>query len=146
MRHGAILVFLLLSTTAGGADAQTVAPSPAFQVIVHPRNPTSSVDKKFLADVFLKKRTRWPNDEVVKPVDGSARSAVRGRFSEQVLRRSVAAVRRYWQQIVFSGRGVPPPELESDEAIIGFVLKHQGAIGYVSAGANPGGAKVVQVK
>jgi ABC-type phosphate transport system substrate-binding protein len=128
------------------AAAQATGSAPAFQVIVHPQNPTNSVDRKFLADVFLKKRTRWPHDEVVKPVDASSRSAVRGRFSQDVLKRSVAAVRRYWQQIVFSGRGVPPPELDSDEAIVSYVLKNRGAIGYVSGNAELGKAKVVQVK
>ena len=49
-------------------------------------------------------------------------------------------------QAIFSGRGVPPPELDSDEAVIRFVLKYPGAIGYVSAGADIGAAKPLHVR
>ena len=43
----------------------------------------------------------------------------------------------------FSGRDVPPPELESDEAVVNYVLEHRGAVGYVSGAAKVRGAKVV---
>jgi ABC-type phosphate transport system substrate-binding protein len=116
-----------------------------FRVVVHPDNPIDSVDRKVLADAFLKKVSRWPDNELIRPVD-RADSEVRDRFSLEVVGRSVAAVRSYWQQLIFSGRGVPPPELDGDEAVLKYVLKHRGAVGYVSAGADVGRAKVVAVK
>jgi hypothetical protein len=60
--------------------------------------------------------------------------------------RSVAAVKSYWQQVIFSGRGVPPPELESDEAVIRHVTRSPGAVGYVSGAANVRGVRVVSVR
>jgi hypothetical protein len=66
---------------------------------------------------------------------------VRKRFSEAVLKRSVGAVRSYWQQRIFSGRDVPPPEVDSDEAVMAYVARYPGAIGYVS-----GTTKLVGVK
>ncbi len=139
---------LLLAPTALSlaALAQPRPGLPAFRVIVHPSNPVASVDRKFLADAFFKKTTRWSHDEVIRPVDQRSDSAARNRFSEEVLRRSVDAVRNYWQQIIFSGRDVPPPELDSDEEVVKYVLKHHGALGYVSGGANLNGAKVVTVQ
>src|SRR5687768_9629853 len=122
------------------------AAPPAFRVIVHPSNPAQSLERKFLENAFLKKITRWGNEQVIRPVDADTGSQVRNRFSEDVLRRSVAAVKSYWQQVVFSGRGVPPPELDTDEEIVAYVLKHPGAIGYISEGTALGGAKVVSVR
>jgi hypothetical protein len=58
----------------------------------------------------------------------------------------VQAVRAYWQQLIFSGRGVPPVELESDEAVVAFVLKYPGAVGYVSGATNIGNAKALRVE
>ena len=55
-------------------------------------------------------------------------------------------MRSYWQQRIFSGRGVPPPELESDEAIVAYVLKHRGAVAYVSPNAKLGEAKPIAVR
>ncbi len=145
----AIRAFTLLLTSTALSFAALAQPRPgllAFRVIVHPSNPVTSVDRKFLADAFLKKTTRWSHDEAIHPVDQRSDSAARNRFSEEVLRRSVDAVKNYWQQIIFSGRDLPPPELDSDEDVIKYVLKHPGALGYVSSGANLNGAKVVTVQ
>jgi ABC-type phosphate transport system substrate-binding protein len=113
---------------------------------VHPDNPQASAPRDLVADAFLRKTTDWPDGQGIRPVDLPASSATRARFSETVLKRSVAAVKHYWQQIIFSGRGVPPPELESDAAVIGYVLQHRGAIGYVSGSADLGKAKVLVVR
>jgi hypothetical protein len=120
-------------------------PPPAYLIIVHARNPATSLRADFLQDAFLKKKTRWPNDVVIRPTDLTTHAPARVRFSEEVLGRPVAAVRSYWEQRIFSGRDVPPPEMESDAAVVAYVLKHEGAIGYVSATAELGGAKVVTV-
>ena len=50
------------------------------------------------------------------------------------------------QQQIFAGRDLPPPELDSDDEVVKYVLRYPGAIGYVSAGANVGAAKIVTVK
>jgi hypothetical protein len=71
---------------------------------------------------------------------------VRRRFCEEVLSRSVAAVKSYWQQLIFSGRAVPPPELDTDEEVVRYVAKYSGAIGYVSGASELSGVKVVAVK
>jgi hypothetical protein len=55
-------------------------------------------------------------------------------------------VRSYWQQLIFSGRDVPPPELDSDADVVKYVSKHAGAIGYVSGNGDLAGVKVVIVK
>jgi len=121
------------------------AAAPSFRVIVHPANPIASAARDFLADAFLKKITRWDDGEALRPVDQRADSEVRREFSEHVLKRSVQAVKTYWQQRIFSGRGVPPPEFESDAAVVEYVLKHRGAVGYVSGACELGGAKVLAV-
>ena len=64
----------------------------------------------------------------------------------QVLRRSPEAVRNYWQQRIFTGRGVPPPELASDEAVLAYVREHRGAVGYVSAAAETSSVKVLELR
>lgn len=120
------------------------APPPDFKVIVHPERP-GPVTRAFLADAFLKRVTRWADDEAIRPVDQRSDSAVRRRFSDQILRRSVEAVKTYWQQRIFSGRGVPPPELDSDEAVVRYVESHAGAVGYISGSAPSGKTRVIAI-
>lgn len=141
----AFLVFLLCAGFDFGAFAE--APSaPGYVIIVNPSNAQAAANRRFLSDVFLKKTTRWPNGEVIRPVDQDPDSAVRRKFSEEILNRSVTAVRSYWQQVIFSGRDVPPPELPSDAEVVSYVLKNAGAVGYISRSANPSGAKVISVQ
>ena len=132
---------------AGGLVASPRAAAPAaFRVIVNPANPTTVVERRFVAEAFLKKTTRWPDGSLIRPVDQGADAPARQRFSEDVLGRSVAAVRSYWQQMVFAGRNLPPPELDGDDDVVRYVLKNAGALGYVSGAANVERVRVVIVK
>lgn len=133
------IVVLLVSVSA-------LAQAPAYRVIVSPSNAVSTLTRDQLSDAFLKKITRWPNGETIRPVDLHGSSPAREKFAQDVLRRSLGAVRSYWQQLIFSGRNIPPAELDSDAAVIAYVLKHPGAIGYVSGEANVDGVKVIIVK
>lgn len=138
----AVALFATVGLTNRSAEADS---TPDYRVIIHPDNASSDLGRDFVADVYLKRITRWPDGQTVFPVDQHPSSAVRQRFSESVLKRSVAAVKRYWQQRIFSGRELPPPELEGDQAVVGYVLKHRNAIGYVSGTAKLERAKPVSV-
>ncbi len=135
----AVSVALLGDPSAGEASAG------AYRVIVNPANPVQHVERRFLAQVFLKKVTLWPDGESIHPVDLPPDSPVRHTFVEDVLGRSISAVKSYWQALIFSGRTLPPPELDSEKEIVSYVLGHRGAIGYVSDHADIGSAKVLSV-
>lgn len=122
------------------------ADEPALRLIVHSSNQLKAAPAAWLTDAFLKNVTRWPEGEVIRPVDQRSGTEVRRLFSQRVLRRSVAAVRSYWQQRIFSGRDVPPPEVDSDESVVAFVAKYAGAVGYVSGGAKLAGVRELSVK
>lgn len=148
MRHLLVAIVALLAALAAlvvpiGLVSAETPPAPPYLVIVNPANASSTASRKFVSDAFLKKATRWPNGDVIRPVDQAADSGVRRRFSEDVLQRSVAAVKSYWQQMIFSGRDLPPPELASDEDVVAFVAKHPGAIGYVRGGVSVTGVKTL---
>jgi ABC-type phosphate transport system substrate-binding protein len=141
----AIVTLVALLVTATGHD---VSAESGFSVIVNGRNNARALDKKTLADAFLKKRTQWGDETTILPIDLGRASPVRKQFSEQVIGRSVSAVRTYWNRLVFSGRGVPPPEVASDDEVVRYVSKHAGAIGYVSASTNlkDSGVKIIEVR
>ncbi len=136
----ALFIVVLTTAFARGVSAEG---APPFVVVVHPQNPYLNLDRGFVADAFLKKATRWPNGDVIKPVDLPSSSAPRAPFSQSVLKRSVASVKSYWQQMIFSGRDVPPPELANDDLVLKYVSTHVDAIGYVSGDAKLGDARVV---
>ena len=122
------------------------AVSPQFHLIVHPSNALTTISAERVSQVFLKRTTRWENGVPIRPVDLRPDSGVRREFSDVLLKRSVSAVRSYWQQRIFSGRELPPPEFDSDEEVLSFVARSAGAIGYVSASPSPSQAKVLLVR
>lgn len=138
--QGRLLPFLALAAAlwsfAFSSPSVVADTSPAYLVIVHPTNRTTRVSRDFVARAFLKRVTRWQDGETIRPVDQSSEARTRHAFSLGVLNRSVDAVRSYWQQRIFSGRDLPPPELDSDEAIVRYVSSTKGALGYISARAN----------
>jgi ABC-type phosphate transport system substrate-binding protein len=136
----ALVVALVIPIRPSHADDKP------FIVIVNAQNATSSLSRKFVGDAFLKKVTRWPNGEVIKPVDLPASSTTRARFSDDILNRSVSSVKSYWQQIIFSGRDVPPPELATEAEVVKYVASNPNAIGYVSGGTALSGVKTVALE
>lgn len=111
----------------GPLNAQT------FKVIVNDSNPDTSLNRDQISRFFLKKNTAFANGQIVFPVDQVDDSAVRQIFTREIHRRSVNEIKAYWQRQIFSGRGVPPVEIESDIKVILYVQENPGAIGYISA-------------
>ncbi|MEO8845470.1 MAG: hypothetical protein ABI591_24440 [Kofleriaceae bacterium] len=134
-----VLVMAIALTVRASAE-----PS-GLRVIINAKSSTAKLDKRFVADAFLKKRTHWDDDVAIQPIDLGQKSNVREHFCHDVLDRDVASVRRYWAQLVFSGRGVPPPEVGSESEVVKYVAGHVGAIGYVSASTELKGVKVLEI-
>ncbi|MEM6455737.1 MAG: hypothetical protein AAF772_11630 [Acidobacteriota bacterium] len=135
-------VVALMLTVAVGLSAQDVG----FQVIVHAENPTGSLERVKVSRMLQKRIVTWEDDVAVVPVDLKDDSDVRAAFSKTVHKKSINSIKNYWKRVIFSGKGVPPPELENDAAVIAFVAENRGAIGYVSGSATlPAGVKVLQV-
>ncbi len=128
------------------AGAPTSAAAESFKVIVNDSNPVESLRAGYVSQLFLNKISKWEHGERVKPVDRSARSATRIAFSKSVHGRPVRAIKSYWQQMIFTGRSLPPVELGSDAEVIDFVRNHPGAIGYVSEGAALEGVKTIEIR
>ena len=72
--------------------------------------------------------------------------AVHETFCKDYIGKTPQQFDSYWKKLTFTGQGTPPKKMESDAAMIDYVAKTKGAIGYVSAGAATEGVKVLQVK
>jgi hypothetical protein len=140
---GLLCAFALVGTLSTEAASQS---PDGYQVIVNAKNPTTSVNRELVTDIFLKRTTSWEGAGGALPVDLRLDSGVRAAFSRSVLKRSLAAVRSYWTQRIFSGREVPPPELESEAAVVRFVASHPGGVGYVSPGPPAPGVKRLELR
>ncbi len=137
-----LLALLVLSPAFGPAEEYAID----YQVIVNASNPTRSLTRDQVRKIFLKKMLRWDSGTPVAPVDQVASSPVRAVFTRVVHEKPVSAMVSYWQQQIFTGRGVPPPEKANDAAVIAFVKAQPGAIGYITGGKSAGGIKPLSVR
>lgn len=125
------LVVLLGSLVARPSSAA----AQQYLVIVNANNNVTKISSGDLSKIFLKRVTSWSTGEPVIPVDLPDSSGVREAFSSAVHGRSVSAIDAYWQRQIFSGRGVPPVQLASDNDVIAYVRSNADAVGYVHNGA-----------
>jgi len=145
-RKSFITFLVLLFGMLFAGQASPVTRPPSYIVIVHPTNPVRAISRAFLRDAFLKSTTRWGDGAAIRPVDLSKSFPVYDEFAREILNKTPEQLRDYWSQLIYSGKGVPPPELGSETAMIIYVLRNPGAVGYLPVGSNPRGAAVVSVR
>ncbi len=85
-----------------------------------------------LKTIFWRKQRYWPKGLPIKPVNLDAKHQVRLSFSQSVLGSLPSEQIDYWNGQYFNGIN-PPHSVASEEAVIRYVSKTQGAIGYVDA-------------
>ncbi len=128
---------VLLSGLSFQALAETV-------VVVHPSNSTE-IDTKQIQRIFLGKEKKFSDGSETIPVNQVSDSSVRSNFDTSVLGRSSSQVSAYWSKLVFTGKGVPPKEVENDAAVIALVAKNPSAIGYVNSTSVDDSVKVISI-
>jgi ABC-type phosphate transport system substrate-binding protein len=128
------------------APTQEQVAGQGFVVVVHAANPTPSLPREQVARLFLRKVSRWPGGSPSLPVDLRADAPARAAFTKRVLAKSVPSVKAYWQERIFSGRDVPPPEQPSEADAVAYVRLNPGAVAYVSPAAElPRGVRALLV-
>ncbi|MGE0870500.1 MAG: hypothetical protein AB7P03_18190 [Kofleriaceae bacterium] len=142
MRWLPILAAVALATAPRAATAD----GDHYQVIVHPANQATTVDRTWLRQAFLKRSLGWRDGKVVRPLMLSSRFSARDRFVREVIKKTRSQLTAYWNQQIFSGKAVPPPEADSTTAAIAWVLKTPGAVAFIPVDADPGGARVVALR
>jgi ABC-type phosphate transport system substrate-binding protein len=132
IRHALLATAIAVGALSGAPSRVVAQGSSGYLVIVNASNTASTLPRGEVAALFLKQVTTWPDGSPVAVVDLSEKSPVRAAFSRGVIGRPIAAVRSYWQQQVFGGKGVPPTQRMSDVEVVAYVRENPNAIGYVA--------------
>lgn len=121
---------------AGAADVKVIANASVG---------ASSVSAEELKGVFLDTKSSLSDGSHVEPVllkGGATHEA----FLKDYVGKSGPALETYYRSLVFTGKGSMPKAFGSDAEVVAYVEKTKGAVGYVSATANTGSTKVLEVK
>ncbi len=106
----------------------------ALVVIGNAALPADSVSPAELRRIFLARQRFWRGGLAVRPVNLPAGSDLRERFSRTALGRGSRELGGYWTDLYFHGTE-PPAVLASERAVLLFVERTPGAVGYVRAAA-----------
>lgn len=139
-----LVLALLHASVIGAIDMHS---DPRVVVVVNAANPVRTLTRERVSKIFLREVIAWDDGAEILPVDQIDKSPAHVVFTREVLDRSVIALKRYWQERIFSGNESPPPDRVTDDDVLTYVRSNTGAIGYVLAGQNlgPGVKAVVMV-
>jgi ABC-type phosphate transport system substrate-binding protein len=118
------------------------AASAAMSVVVNKKN-TAEIDEKVVQKIFLGKEKKFSNGDIAVPINLATNNVGRGVFDEQILGRSSSQVSAYWSKLVFTGKGVPPKEVENEADVLAAVEADINAIGYIDSTSVTAAVKVV---
>jgi hypothetical protein len=138
-----VLGALCMTMAVAVSPTSTAGTSSGFAIVINAKNSTGELSTEALSRIFMKKTKSWGDGIPILPVDLGGSSKTRKAFSVAVHGRSASAVKNNWQRQVFTGRGTPPPELQSEDDVVAYVRFNKGAIGYVSTNTALDGVRIV---
>ena len=144
LRFLIIYPVLLLMAIAVAAPSLSQA---EVLIIVNPNLKVTQLDKKDVQDIFLGKKITWPDDKeteikfvVISDAD------FHEEFVKSFTRKSAAQFKRYWNNMVFTGKGMSPKNFDSIDDLIQYISHTDGAIGYISPEKPLDGVDVLDIK
>lgn len=118
--------------------AATVFALPALAqiaVIVHPSN-SANLTNEELVRIYTGRSNAFNAVNLAETVP------LRAQFDEKGVGRTSAQLKAHWSKLVFTGKGIPPTELASEQEVLNFVASNPQAIGYISAASVSDAVKV----
>jgi ABC-type phosphate transport system substrate-binding protein len=103
----------------------------------------TALSKDGVLDIFLGKRTRFPDGSKALPIDQSEGTPARDEFYSQLAAISPAQLKTYWSKIIFTGRGQPPMEVDTGLEAKKAVLANPNAISYIDRSLVDSSVRVV---
>jgi len=90
----------------------------------------AQLDKDDIAAIYLLKKKHWENGDDIMPINLPAQADARTRFTAEIFDSTPDKLGSYWDKMLFKGE-TPPVTQNSEQAVILFVERIKGAIGYV---------------
>jgi hypothetical protein len=123
---------------AGGlAVSATAASAGNVRVITNGSSPTAALDEDFLRAVFTMRLREWPDGTPIRVFVLSDRHALHEEFCRERLKTYPYVLRTVWSRLVFTGTGLAPVTVASEDEMRRSVRGTRGGIGYVRAGGEP---------
>ena len=125
---------ILLGASAVAGDVKVIA-NPSVKV--------ESISARELKSLYLGEKSSI-NGTHVEPVI-ERRGPAHEAFLRDYLGQTDDELQKYYEALVFTGRGSMPKTVSSDAEVVAYVAKTRGAIGYVGTGASVEGVRTLAI-
>jgi TonB family protein len=125
---------ILLGASAVAGDVKVIA-NPSVKV--------ESISVRELKSLYLGEKSSI-NGTHVEPVI-ERRGPAHEAFLRDYLGQTDDQLQKYYEALVFTGRGSMPKTVSSDAEVVAYVAKTRGAIGYVGTGASVEGVRTLAI-
>jgi ABC-type phosphate transport system substrate-binding protein len=112
-------------------------------IIANKELPISQLEKSEISAIYLLKKKHWENGENILPINLPATADARARFTAQIFDSTPEKLGSYWDKMLFKGE-TPPVTQNSEQAVMMFVERIKGAIGYVETKPQSSQIKILQ--
>ena len=125
---------ILLGASAVAGDVKVIA-NPSVKV--------ESISARELKSLYLGEKSSIHGTHVEPVIErrGPAHEA----FLRDYLGQTDDELQKYYEALVFTGRGSMPKTVSSDAEVVAYVAKTRGAIGYVGTGASVEGVRTLAI-
>jgi len=127
-----------------GAATAWCGSGRGFTIVINSSVTVTQLNFKTLQSIFLGEKAQWGNGDKIIPVT-LEEGSVHDLFLKDVLHKTAIQYSNFWNQQLFTGKGIPPRSFLDVADVVDFVSRTRGAIGYVPAGADAGLVKTVEI-
>lgn len=126
MRCLLVTLLLVMSPVAGSQDAV-----PAVDVVVSPSLSKTKLDRDWLRAVFTMRVREWPDGSPIRVFVLPDDNPLSDQFYRERLGMYSYVLRRAWDRMVFTGTGLAPTVVRSEQEMLERVRSTPGAIGFM---------------
>ena len=125
-----ILAFLGVVFIQTAINVELLSAEPVI-VIANKNVDQSQLTEQEVKDIFLGDKTTWSNGRHVVVVTLKS-GAVHDEFLEAYVKKQAVTFSRYWKRLLMTGKSSIPISFETENELLDYVAKTDGAIGYIS--------------
>ena len=114
-------------------------------LIVHPEGKSASASKAEVREVFTGESTSLKDGSRAIPVLLRP-GPIEDEFVATFVGKSDSAFRAAWRSLIFSGQAGMPRTLDSEKAVVDYVARTPGTIGFISRKTPHEGVKILDVR
>ncbi|MEY8198258.1 MAG: hypothetical protein RPS47_03350 [Colwellia sp.] len=103
----------------------------AIEIVTHRQVTEISLTKSQLRRIYTMRQLRWSDNSAINVFVLSSQHDLHQRFAKERLQIFPYQLNRIWHKLTYSGLGVAPTIVASEQELIQAVTKTPGAIGYI---------------